>query len=246
MNDTILYGDLIGTADNSQRFGGQTIPEFLNNITCEARFHVDCNSNVKNPDGSEAKPFKTIQQALSCAPIVSCRVNLYVKPGNYDTENLWIDSTACREIFIFGDDAGEVRISNLMVRSCQCLHIENVTFCGKVENETKRTIDVAFSGLTLDNVKFEACEGLENSIVFHASNARLWKCSFSGANRSVYALYGSTINVVDCTFSNNTTNDVVADGSYIALSNGENVKKSAVNGGIVMTPGLAAKLMNME
>ena len=243
-SNVLLHGDIDGTAErakiatNAERFCGQTMPEFLANISCSHDFYVDYRSKELYPDGSKEHPCKSIQDALGLAPIAGDCITIHIAPGTYD-EVLSFSARSGKWIILQGEGEG-VRVRACYTRDTH-LFIKNITFFGSIEDNLQRTIDALNCCLMIQDCTFEGKEASNIGLILHIGNAYIFNTKFKSYNCAVSSTYGSIVQLNKITFEDMGSYVVSADGGIIC-SDTDIDNKVCVRGGIVLYPELVDKI----
>ena len=162
--------------------------------------HVAKTGNDTTGDGSESKPYLTIQKALNSLPkLLLDRVIIQVHEGNYD-ENVLLGNFVGREIHVIGDSTESVSLNTLKCFECNCpyVRLENLTITGNSGDGYNWSVN-------LDAIQYVS----------------LWNitCTNETPTSNVGAFFIQTVPIVtmnNCTISNkNIALDVVASTVYL-------------------------------
>ena len=157
-------------------------------------------------DGTQAKPFRTINQALTSIDKEGCNVSLHFASGVY--EKLRFISTS-NLYQIYADD-NDVIFKDCQINNASALYFNGVKFIGNV---------VCNYGYTyFSNCTFE-CESTASGnicVTINRANASFGNCTFSNCYTGLYAQAGCQITARDCSFDCNAY-AIYGVNSYIGI-----------------------------
>lgn len=153
-------------------------------------------------DGSEAKPFKTISEAITKHYRGAQIINVKIKPGTYPENIKATLSPASSWIFERNGITGTVAILSAHVDICNYLRMEGLTF----------TPPAGTSGILLTNVSaavIDKClingNSTGNGITAQRSRARINENTINNAANAIYAAESSDLTVIALAGINNLT-----------------------------------------
>ena len=172
--------------------------------------HVAKTGNDTTGDGSESKPYLTIQKALNSLPhLLVDRVIVQVHDGNYN-ENVVIENFVGRDVHVIGDSNESVTINTLYVLNCNIgyLLIDNLAITGN-------SGDAYNWSLKVDGVQYAYLQNIictnetPNSYVgaffiAYTSGAVVRNCTISNKNIALDVL-GSVVYLNDTVAGTNNT-----------------------------------------
>lgn len=234
MNDTILYGDLVGSA---AKLEGYTFAEHLWFATRDVILFVDCNSDKSKEDGTQEYPFKTIQAAVNSVNLLCNHFTINIADGTYNEDVKILDYMA-NGVYLEGASKAGVKIKSIIARSLKHLWLHNLTVFGVYSEEYGRGFETAWCNTTIDDCDFVGCEESQVGYISHGGSTFLNGCSFTNTKIGISAIYGASVEVTECTFSGNTQADLHAGGGFIG-TDVEGLKTLSTFGGIVASPKIA-------
>lgn len=184
-------------------------------------------------DGTEAKPFKTIQEAVNAAYAGASIVKIKIKPGTYG-ENV-STPTASKSAWIFEKNGtGTVSLKSIQLDVTPYTRIDGLTFTPDTGTNAIRLISVASASIGSNTINGNSTG---YGIYMVRSRARISGNSINGAAIAVFA----TENAHCTSASTSGTGNAVAfqaDGSIIQM-NGNTITATTlyktINGGIIVS-----------
>ena len=178
-----VKADLDATAEE----GGRVVPEQMR-FDHDQTLYVDAGV-AHTGDGSEAKPFKTIQEAINARYLGASVIYIKIKPGTYaeDISTPRAPGTTWR---LIREGEGVVSIRSAVFDNCMYLRLQGLTFVGPMpENSTliyvANTPSVNFDKITINGsakatgVNFSTSCGVLNDVV--VNNCGIGIAATSGA-----------------------------------------------------------------
>lgn len=178
--------------------------------------------NDKSGDGTEAKPYKTIQRAANDIPLVSSsKFNLMVEPGMY-LEDVVISNRTCPQIIIKGTNYTIVDPHNgdtgVYVRSvfmsdctgyCSTVGLTLMDAANlPVSVSTGEKVGILFQ--RCDYAIVNKCRNMENTtamnysaIYYDSSNGRIYDSKFSNQNQVLFANFTSNVEYANTNIGEN-------------------------------------------
>ncbi|WP_313152057.1 phage tail-collar fiber domain-containing protein [Lacrimispora sp.] len=210
-----------------KRFLGKVLT-FLKNIKpleSNVAYYVATTGSDTTGDGTSAKPYKTLQYALSTLPknLGDFGATIYLANGTYDNGTVDILGFYNGVIVIRSQNYIDalndacIIVGMVYIRSQASVHLNSIRI--NTPTTPSDAIIVAQGRLVrLDHIKIVNSNLLYNAI-FAASNSdvNVISCEISNHNRAVYADY-STAWVCDCTGTGNNVGLQVSSGGVIRLA----------------------------
>ena len=188
-------------------------------------------------DGSEAKPFKTIQAAINARYKGAAVIFIRIKPGTY-AENISIPRSPGTTWRIVREGAGTVAVQTAVIDNCNYAFFDNLTFNGPA-GDNSTIIYVANVG----SLHFNAVtiNGASNAtgINFNDSRGILRNSSINNCGLAIAATEGSFIHLKSNGGTGNTRG-IQADGSVIMCDYyvpEATTPYEKVNGGVISVQG---------
>ena len=192
---------------------------------------VDANA-AEGGDGTENKPFKTVQEAIETIKHTVKQANVFVKAGTYN-EDVEIYIKPTKIIFIQAYDSTKPpSIKSLTIQNNSIVSISHLNIYGV--NSRGCAIEIGYTNVSISNVEITGTNA-ENTkaIIVHAGSGIINTCIVNGFTHGIYGLYGSSMEVVNSTLNNNTI-DIVAEAATIYFNGSSVVTKESWNGGIIV------------
>lgn len=190
-------------------------------------------------DGTENKPFKTIQAAINSITYSVRQVIINIAPGSYP-EDVVVNVVPANFITLRATDTtNHPTIKSLYFWGGGLINLVSVDIVGV--NQAQRSLEIAYSTFNLTDVKIDAAGSDKHiGIVTHGSNGILDSCTINGYASAVYAIYGGAIECRNSTLTNNTR-DFFADGATIHTDTASD--KVLINtGGVVINTAIGEAL----
>lgn len=226
-----MKADLDTTAAN----GGRLLASQMR-LDQEQTLYVDA-AAANGGDGSEAKPFKTIQAAINARYLGAPVIYIKIKSGTYseDIKTPWAPNTTWR---LMKNGTGVVTINTAIIDNCNYVVFDSLTFKGgAVANSTiiyiANTASANFNNVTvngnanLTGIHFTTSRGVLN-------NTQLNNCGLAIASTE-----GACINLRNTSGTGNIRG-VHADGAFVTCSDHTiqaNTPFSRINGGGITAEG---------
>ena len=158
-------------------------------------------------DGTQAKPFRTINQALTSIDKEGCNVSLHFASGVY--EKLRFISTS-NLYQIYADD-NDVVFKDCQINNANTLYFNGIKFIGNI---------VCNYGYAFFSECVFECESTASGnmcITINRANVSFGNCSFSNCYTGIYAQSGCQVSVRTCAFDCNAY-AIYGINSYIGLN----------------------------
>lgn len=171
--------------DNTAEEGGRVLASQMRFDETQTIF-VDGAATGTDADGSEAKPFKTIQAAVNAYYPGARVVTIKIKAGTY-AEAVSI-TNATGTLFIFGrNGSGTVTVTSLNTQFTN-VHVSDITFTGGVSGNAITIANV--DNGTLDRVAVQGNSSISGIALYNA-RAFLTNITVNGCDTAVEARDGS-------------------------------------------------------
>lgn len=201
-----VKADLDATAED----GGRVLASQMR-FDADQTLYVDA-AAAEGGDGSEAKPFKTIQAAINARYKGAAVIFIKIKAGTY-AENISVPSSPGTTWRITREGTDTVNINTAIVDNCTYVLFDNLTFTGPA-TDNSTIIYVANTG----SVNFNAVtiNGAANStgVNFSASRGIMRNCSINNCGLAIAATDGAYLDLKNNGGTGNTR-ALQADGSLI-------------------------------
>ena len=202
----ILKADL----DNTAEEGGRVLASQMR-FDADQTLYVDA-AAAEGGDGSQAKPFKTIQAAINArykgAPVIYIRI----KAGTYK-ENISVPRTPGTTWRFIREGAGTVAINTAIVDNCTYILFDNLTFNGPA---TDNSTIIYVANTASANLNAVTVNGASNatSINFSTSRGIIRNSIFNNSGLAIAATDGAYLDLKGNSGTGNTR-ALQADGSVI-------------------------------
>lgn len=227
-----LKADLDATAAE----GGRVVPEQMR-FDPDQTLYVDANSTAADADGSEAKPFKTIQAAINARYRGTHVVYIKIKPGTY-AENIQTPRAPDTTWRFSKDGDGTVVVGTALIDNAAYAYFNGITFNGPAQTNTPifqaaNTPCVYLNGVTVNGTSNDT------GINFSASRGIIVNSQVNSCGIAIASIEGSHILCQSMTGAGNTRG-VYASGATVTLSNwglSATTPYDIVNGGAIHSDG---------
>lgn len=177
------------------------------NMFINKTYEIYINPNYSGvPDGSQEKPFRTINQALTTLPREGCNITLHFAAGTY--EKLRFVSTS-NLIQVVAD--GEVIFKDIQMNNISAIYFNGIKFIGNV---------VAVYGYVyFSNCKFECESNASGNIctTLNRINASFNNCTFDKCYTGIYSQANCMVTAKGCSI-NAEAYAIYSINSYVALT----------------------------
>ena len=229
-----LKADLDAAAEE----GGRVLAAQMR-FDADQTLYVDATA-AEGGDGTEAKPFKTIQAAINARYKGAAVIFIRIKPGTY-AENISVPRSPGTTWRITREGAGTVAINTAVIDNCNYVYLDNLTFNGPAtENSTiiyvANTATINLNAVTINGAA--AATGIN----FNNSRGIMRNSSINNCGLAIAATDGTVLDLKSNGGTGNTR-ALHADGSvivcdYYVPSAGTPYEK--VNGGVISVLGGAS------
>lgn len=174
--------------------------------------YVAKTGNDTTGDGTENKPFLTIQKAINTIPrnLGGLRTNIHVGQGTYD-EDLTLRGFYGGRINVLGasdlQSAVNYKVNRIVTQECSYVAIAGFTI---MENNIPELYKFAIYAMTCGNIwleniiaEKEQSDSLGGICIESVFNTYLWNCKISNRNAAIHAFYGSHVYLKDVEGINN-------------------------------------------
>ena len=195
--------------------------------------YVDANSAAADADGSEAKPFKTIQAAINARYRGTHVVYIKIKPGTY-AENIQTPRAPDTTWRFSREGDGVVNVQTALIDNAAYAYFNGITFNGPAQSNTP-IFQAANTPCVYINTVTVNGTANDTGINFSASRGIIVNSQVNNCGIAVASIEGSNIL---CQSTNGTGNarGVYASGAVVTLSNwglSATTPYDIVNGGAV-------------
>ena len=201
-----LKADLDAAAED----GGRVLASQMR-FDADQTLYVDA-AAAEGGDGSEAKPFKTIQAAINARYKGAAVIFIKIKAGTY-AENISVPRSPGTTWRITREGTGTVNINTAIVDNCTYVLFDNLTFTGPAtDNSTiiyvANTASAHFNAVTIN--------GAANStgVNFSTSRGIMRNCSINNCGLAIAATDGAYLDLKNNGGTGNTR-ALQADGALI-------------------------------
>ena len=226
-----LKADLDKTAAN----GGRVVASQMR-FDADQTLYVDAAATAEGADGSEAKPFKTIQAAINAryrgAPVIYIKI----KPGTY-AENIKTPRAPDTTWRFSREGEGIVAVNTCLVDNAAYAYFNGITFNGPAQSDTPIFFAANTPCVYLTNVKVSGTAN-DTGINFSASRGIIVNSQVNNCGIAIASIEGSSI-LCQSTTGMGNTRGVYASGAVATLSNwglSATTPYDIENGGVVNEP----------
>lgn len=231
-----LKADLDATAEE----GGRVLASQMR-FDQDQTLYVDA-AAAEGGDGSEGKPFKTIQAAINARYKGAAVIYLKIKPGTYN-ENISVPRSPGTTWRFTREGSGTVTINTAIIDNCTYCLFDNLTFAGPA-GENSTIIYVA--NVPCFNFNAVTINGSSNAtgINFSTSRGILRNSSVNNCGLAIAATDGAYVDLKSNGGTGNTR-ALHADGSVIVCDwyvPSATTPYEKVNGGVISVQGGASTI----
>lgn len=230
-----LKADLDATAAE----GGRVLASQMR-FDASQTLYVDAAASATGADGSESKPFKTIQAAINARYMGAPVVYIKIKAGKYneDVKTPRAPNTTWR---FTREGSGTVSVKTMLIDNAAYAYFNGVTMAGPAVSDTPiffaaNTPCVYIDGMTVNGTTNDT------GINFSASRGVIKNSQINNCGIALAAIEGSFINAQSVNGSGNTRG-VFADNAIAILTNwglSATTPFDITNGGAINTDGAAS------
>lgn len=236
-NGLSLKADL----DNTAEAGGRVLAAQMR-FDQDQTLYVDAAATAEGADGSEGKPYKTIQAAINARYKGAAVIYIKIKPGTYD-ENISVPRSPGTTWRFTREGSGTVTIKTAIIDNCTYCLFDNLTFAGPA-GENSTIIYVA--NVPTFNLNYVTINGssLATGINFSTSRGILRNSSINNCGLAIAATDASYIDMKNNGGTGNTR-ALHADGSVIVCDwyvPSATTPYEKVNGGVISVQGGASTI----
>ena len=201
-----LKADLDTTADA----GGRVLAAQMR-FDQDQTLYVDA-AAATGGDGSEAKPFKTIQAAINARYKGAAVIYIRIKPGTY-AENISIPRSPGTTWRIIREGTGTVAINTAVIDNCNYVLLDNLTFNGPAQANSTIVYVANTGSLHLNAVTINGTTAA-TGINFNNSRGIMRSSSINNCGLAIAATEGSFLDLKSISGTGNTRG-LHSDGSVI-------------------------------
>lgn len=226
-----LKADLDAPAED----GGRVLAAQMR-FDADQTLYVDA-AAAEGGDGSEAKPFKTIQAAINAHYKGAAVIFIKIKPGTY-AENLSVPRSPGTTWRIMRDGNGVVNINTAIIDNCNYVFLDNLVFNGPVQDNSTIIYVANTASLHLNAVIINGAAAA-TGINFNNSRGIMRSASINNCGLAIAATEGSFIDLKSNGGTGNTR-ALHADGSVIVCDYyvpEATTLTETVNGGVISVQG---------
>lgn len=212
--------------------GGRVLASQMR-FDAEQTLYVDAAATAEDPDGSELKPFKTIQAAINARYKGAAVIYIKIKAGTY-AEDISVPRSPGTTWRLTREGTGTVSIKSAVIDNCTYLHMKNLTFSGPTKTEQPVVHVANVSSVNIDTVTINGTSN-DTGIHFGTSRGIMLNSNVNNCGLAIAATDGSTIDLKNNGGTGNTR-ALHADGSVIICDYyvpAATTKYERTNGGVI-------------
>lgn len=195
--------------------------------------YVDANSAAADADGSEAKPFKTIQAAINARYRGTHVIYIKIKPGTY-AENIKTPRAPDTTWRFSREGDGVVNVQTALIDNAAYAYFNGITFNGPAQSNTP-IFQAANTPCVYVNTVTVNGTANDTGINFSASRGIIVNSQVNNCGIAIASIEGSNL-LCQSTNGTGNTRGVYASGAVVTLSNwglSATTPYDIVNGGAV-------------
>lgn len=199
--------------------------------------YVDANSAAADADGSEAKPFKTIQAAINARYRGTHVVYIKIKPGTY-AENIQTPRAPDTTWRFSREGDGVVNVQTALIDNAAYAYFNGITFNGPAQSNTP-IFQAANTPCVYINTVTVNGTANDTGINFSASRGIIVNSQVNNCGIAIASIEGSNL-LCQSTNGTGNTRGVYASGAVVTLSNwglSATTPYDIVNGGAIHSDG---------
>lgn len=120
--------------DKTAEKGGRILAEQMR-FDQDQTIYVDAAATEEGADGSENKPFKTIQAAIDSRYKGAAVIYIKIKPGTYN-ENITVPRSPGTAWYFTREGSSTITLNTIIVEECSYLLFENMTLAGPANDDS--------------------------------------------------------------------------------------------------------------
>lgn len=195
--------------------------------------YVDANSAAADADGSEAKPFKTIQAAINARYRGTHVIYIKIKPGTY-AENIKTPRAPDTTWRFSREGEGVVNVQTALIDNAAYAYFNGITFNGPAQSDTPIFMAANTPCVYVNTVTVNGTAN-DTGINFSASRGIIVNSQVNNCGIAIASIEGSNL-LCQSTNGTGNTRGVYASGAVVTLSNwglSATTPYDIVNGGAV-------------
>lgn len=216
--------------------GGRVLASQMR-FDAEQTLYVDAAATAEGADGSELKPFKTIQAAINARYKGAAVIYIKIKAGTY-AEDISVPRSPGTTWRLTREGTGTVSVKSAVIDNCTYLHMKNLTFSGPAKTGQPVVHVANVSCVNIDTVTINGTSE-DTGIHFGTCRGIMLNSSVNTCGLAIAATDGSAIDLKNNGGTGNTR-ALHADGSVIICDYyvpAATTKYETVNGGVINVQG---------
>lgn len=221
--------------DKKPSEGGRVLATQMR-FDADQTLYVDALATAEGADGSEAKPFKTIQAAIDARYRGTHVIYIKIKPGVYN-ENIKTPRAPDTTWRFSKEGEGTVVVGTALIDNAAYAYFSGITFNGPAQSDTPIFMAANTPCVYLNSVTVNGTSN-DTGINFSASRGIIVNSQVNNCGIAVASIEGSQI-LCQNTNGTGNTRGVYASGATVTLSNwglSATTPYDIVNGGVVNEP----------
>lgn len=218
--------------DKKPSEGGRVLATQMR-FDADQTLYVDALATAEGADGSEAKPFKTIQAAIDARYRGTHVIYIKIKPGVYN-ENIKTPRAPDTTWRFSKDGDGTVVVGTALIDNAAYAYLNGIIFNGPAQSDTPIFMAANTPCVYLNSVTVNGTSN-DTGINFSASRGIIVNSQVNNCGIAVASIEGSQI-LCQSTNGTGNTRGVYASGATVTLSNwglSATTPYDIVNGGAV-------------
>lgn len=185
-----------------------TLANKLSNPGSYRVFYVSKTGSDETGNGSESKPYLTIQHAVNVAPKTPCDTRIYIGPGTYDEDVVISGIYSIQISSINNNDIANVK--SFYIIGCARVNLRNLKIFGVYDSYRASVMTQAVGLCSLYNVNTDVADLSESAFgggyrFAETGSAALYGCNISNKHIAISCVASTVYLDCDTTGTGNTT-----------------------------------------
>lgn len=202
-------------------------------------WYVSPTGNDTTGDGTQAKPFKTIQATINKVPkVLNHNATIRITEGTYDEKVVISGFMGSGVLSLAGMNTSSLPQKVKSISIIGCSAYVSAVFLNITET-TGEAITIKYSvGASLNSCIIDGVASTSDGIGIYTSMATVSSCTISNKRNALYVINGSMIYISSMSGTNNVVGYKVSYGGTIAKYSSSDTRPSATTAEVVDSGGL--------